>query len=239
MSRLPLLLSVPHAGLDVPPEAAPYCVLSEEEIRKDGDEQAAEVYTPLESAVSAFQTTPVARAIVDMNRPESDRRKDGVVKTHTCWDVPVYSTFPPEDVVEALLDRYHRPYHKRLTELAATDVRLGVDCHTMAATGPPVGPDPGAARPLVCLSNAGSTCPGEWLEAMAECFRNAFGAVAAAPEITLNRPFQGGFIVRFHSREIPWVQLELSRTTAIPVAVKSRSVLEALTLWSRTLSKLS
>ena len=68
---LPLLLSVPHAGLAVPPEAEPYCVLSEREIVEDGDEGAAEIYD-LESAVVAFHTTDIARAIVDMNRPEDD-----------------------------------------------------------------------------------------------------------------------------------------------------------------------
>ncbi len=30
--KLPLLLSVPHAGLQVPPEAAPYCFLNPRQI---------------------------------------------------------------------------------------------------------------------------------------------------------------------------------------------------------------
>ena len=37
---LPILLSVPHAGLRVPEEAQPYCRLSREEIVADGDEVA-------------------------------------------------------------------------------------------------------------------------------------------------------------------------------------------------------
>ena len=140
--RLPLLLSVPHAGLSVPPEAQPNCILTPKEIEADGDVGAAEIYD-LESDVTAFLTTDIARAIVDLNRAEDDRQKDGVVKTHTCWDVPVYDPFPSEQIIEALLEGYYRPYHARLRELATTGVRLGVDCHTMAAEGPPVGPDPG------------------------------------------------------------------------------------------------
>ena len=39
--RLPILLSVPHAGLRVPAEAEPYCCLARDEIIADGDEGAA------------------------------------------------------------------------------------------------------------------------------------------------------------------------------------------------------
>ena len=73
---LPLLISVPHAGLRVPPEAERFCKLTETEIAKDGDEGAAEIYT-IESEVECYVTTDIARAIVDLNRAEDDRRKDG------------------------------------------------------------------------------------------------------------------------------------------------------------------
>jgi len=48
-------------------------------------------------------TTDVARAIVDLNRAEDDRR---TVKTQTYWGVPVYRKFPPDQVAGQLLDRY-------------------------------------------------------------------------------------------------------------------------------------
>ncbi|RMF80545.1 MAG: N-formylglutamate amidohydrolase, partial [Planctomycetota bacterium] len=41
---LPLLLSVPHAGLTVPPEAAPFCILKREDVERDSDEGAREIY---------------------------------------------------------------------------------------------------------------------------------------------------------------------------------------------------
>ena len=87
--KLPLLLSLPHAGLRVPDEVAHLCTLTEREIAEDGDEGAAAIYD-LAGDVDAFVTTDVARAIVDLNRAVDDRRRDGVVKTHTCWDVPIY-----------------------------------------------------------------------------------------------------------------------------------------------------
>lgn len=81
MDKLPLLLSVPHAGLRVPPEVTDICILSKDDIVKDGDEHAAAIYCPLEQYVNAFVTIDIARAIVDLNRAEDDFRKDGVIKT--------------------------------------------------------------------------------------------------------------------------------------------------------------
>jgi len=221
---LPLLLSLPHAGLTVPPEAEACCVLTEREIAEDGDEGAAEIYD-LESAVAAFQTTNIARAIVDLNRAEDDRRRDGVVKTHTCWNVPVYRAPLPDDVVGRLLARYHRPYHRRLTALAAEGrARLAIDCHTMAAKGPPVGPDAGTERPWICLGYGEGTCPTPWIEALKECFVEQIG-----PRVTINEPFSGGYITRHHSADMPWLQLEMSRAPFLSNAEKNELVLTAFT----------
>jgi len=221
-----LLLSVPHAGLEVPPEAAPRCALTPEEIAADGDGGAAAIYA-LADEVVRFETSSVARAIVDLNRAEDDFRKDGVIKTHTCWDVPVWRSPPDAALVAELLRRHHAPYHARLAR-ADPAVRLGVDCHTMAAVGPPVGPDPGQPRPEVCLSDADGTLPKPWFNRLIEAFRSAFDG-----EIAVNRPFRGGFIVRSHARERPWVQVELSRAPFDSDAGKRRRVLAALTAWSR------
>jgi formiminoglutamase len=222
MKKLPLLLSVPHGGLEVPEEARSYCVLTLEQIREDGDEGAREIYD-LEREVGAFVTTDVARAIVDLNRAPNDRRPDGVVKTHTCWDVPVYDPFPPEEVVERLLARHYHPYHERLRSLAASGVLLGLDGHTMATSAPPIGPDPGSRRPSLCLSNANGTCPADWFELLAACLEEVFELSVAR-----NQPFRGGFIIRNHAAELPWVQLELSRAPFLPAEKKRRNILGAL-----------
>ena len=227
MTALPILLSVPHAGVRVPPEAADYCALTQQEIVADGDEHAAEIYWPLEDHIAAFVTTGVARAVVDINRAPNDFRKDGVIKTHTCWDVPVYRKTLPGEVAQRLIERYHRPYHAKLSDLARAEVILGVDGHTMAAVGPPVGPDAGSERPAVCLSDVMGDCPREWTDSMLECFREAF----APHRVTLNDPFTGGYITRTHSSELPFVQVEVSRAPYLTDSEKSRGVLLALRQW--------
>lgn len=226
--RLPLLISVPHAGLTVPSEAKPYCALTHQQIVEDGDEGAAEIYHRLRDYAAGFVNTPIARAIVDMSRAEDDRRPDGVVKTHTCWNVPVYSEFPPEDVIRGLLDNFYYPYHALLSEFAKKGARLGVDCHTMAVKGPPIGPGPGVERPWICLGNGEGTCPPEWIESLAGYFARAFDH-----DVAINEPFKGGYIIQLHASELPWIQLELSRAPFMSDDEKYARVLSALRAWCR------
>jgi len=221
---LPLLVSLPHAGLTMPAEVQDLSILTSEQIRADSDEGAAEIYN-LRQHVAAFLTPDVARAFVDLNRPESDRRPDGVVKTHTCWNQPVYRQPLPESLIQALLKNYYYPYHQQLRKISKqTQFQLALDCHTMAAIGPPVGPDPGQERPWVCLSHAEGTCPDVWLETMADCFREAFG-----DHVAINEPFRGGYIIRLHAEEMPWMQVELSRGDFLANAEKHQRVLQAIT----------
>ncbi len=231
---LPLLVSVPHAGLTVPPEVQDLCILPPDQIRADSDEGAADIYN-LRYHVSAYLTADVARAIVDLNRPVSDRRPDGVVKTHTCWNRPIYQRPLPESLIQILLNKYYLPYHQKLIIFGPpksakpkitkqTQFRLALDCHTMLPIGPPIGPDPGRERPWVCLSHAGGTCPDAWLEIMADCFRETFGN-----HVSINDPFQGGYIIRSHAEELPWMQVELSRGDFLNREEKQQRVLRALT----------
>ncbi len=226
--RLPVLMSVPHAGLVTPPEVVPLSLLSPEEIAADGDEGASEVYA-LEQVVTCFVTTDIARAFVDLNRSEDDRSRDGVVKTHTCWNVPIYREPLNEEVTEALLATYYRPYHEQLRR-SARDMKLGLDCHTMAAHAPPIVQVPGEERPHLCLSNADGTCPQEWLVMFASCLERAFET-----EVSINDPFRGGHIIRAHAAELPWMQLELSRAPFLSNEDKRRRLQNSLEQWFRRL----
>ena len=161
-----------------------------------------------------------------MNRAPDDVRKDGIVKSHTCWDVPIWRERPSDALFARVIDRYHRPYHASLSAFAGT-VKVGVDCHTMAAHGPPVGPDPGAERPLVCLGIGEGTCPRPWAEALAEQLRTHLGG-----RVTINDPFRGGYIIRAHAAEMPWLMIELSRTDAVTTEAKTTAVAAALEAWA-------
>jgi formiminoglutamase len=221
---LPLLISLPHAGIEIPPEVESFSMLTPQQIIQDGDEGATHIYS-IREQVSAFVTTDIARAFLDVNRAEDDRSPDGVVKTHTIWKVPIYKQPLPEDLIRKLLDKYHRPYHRQLSQLAS-QTRLGVDCHTMADVGPPIGPDAGRKRPSICLSNAKGTCPQDWFNRLADCLEEAFET-----EVSKNKPFKGGYIIRSHAHELPWVQIELSRAAFLSYEEKRMKLLEALKEW--------
>jgi len=228
--RLPLLVSLAHAGLDVPEEVRDNCLLSLKDIVRDGDEGAREIYGRLENICVSFHSTRIARAFVDMNRAEDDIRLDGVVKTHTIWNQPIYRNELSAETIQTLIRKYWRPYHEDLSRLSGQGAILGLDCHTMAATGPPLGHDAGIPRPAVCLSNADGTCPNQWIRSMAECFRKAFH-----DEVRINDPFSGGYIIRSHSGELPWVQIEISRGDFMSNEQKGACVLSALTEWAASL----
>jgi len=223
--KLPFLISVPHAGTIVPPEVEGFCILKEADVIEDGDKGASEIYG-IQKEVVAFATTEIARAIVDLNRREADRSADGVVKTHTIWNVPIYGKPLTDDLIELLLERYYRPYHELLRNLASKDVVLGIDCHTMAAESPPIEPDAGTPRPAICLSNAFGTCPDEWINGLAGYLGRYF-----SEKIAINHPFKGGYIIRTHFREMPWMQLEISRGEFASVKEKKEQLLQALWHW--------
>ncbi len=223
----PILLSIPHSGDTVPPEVSDKVSITGRDIFYDGDALTREIYD-FGKSVDAVIKTPIARAIVDVNRAYDDRpleNPDGVVKVVTTDGTPIYreGLFPDDDLVEDLLQRYYFPYHERLrTLLKNHNIKLAFDCHSMLERSPAASVCPGNPRPLICLSNQGDeqgmpvsergpvTCPPEWIRALAESFRCAF---AGEGEIAINNPFVGGYISQYHYEwsGIPWIQIEINR----------------------------
>jgi formiminoglutamase len=115
-----------------------------------------------------------------------------------------------------------------MSEMGRRDIRLGLDCHTMAAIGPPIGPLAGRERPFICLSNGKRTCPSSWIESLADCLEGTFNV-----SVSINRPFQGGYIIRRYSTTLPWIQIELSRAPFLPNDEKRARLHAAMTEWCR------
>lgn len=226
IKTLPLYLSIPHAGLSVPEEVQDICLLTAEQIKKDGDEGASEIYS-IQDHVLDFVTTDIARAFVDVNRAETEIRDDGVVKTQTIWGEPIYSQQLDSDLVDTLIEKYHRTYHREIHRTSDDDILLFVDCHTMADIGPPIARDCGGKRPMVCLGDCGGTSlPAGWIEMLEKSFLESFGNC-----VTVNQPFSGGYITQTHKESAPWLQLEVSRTNELSDGEKRDRVLHALRLF--------
>jgi len=231
--KAPILVSIPHGGWKVPAELGGVWALAPEDAFHDGDPRTPEIYD-FSLRVTAQVTMEYFRAAVDLNRAPDDsapRNPDGVIKSHTCYGHEVYAggVLPDARLKQTLLDRYYHPYHRFLDDaVARDDVRLGVDCHSMAAVSPPITGSPGEPRPLICLGNLGGadgrvcpphnrlSCPPQLLEFMRDGFQEAFRhedvAVDCPAIASMNLPFEGGYITRrLGYRELPFVQIEMSR----------------------------
>ncbi len=232
ISSLPLIISVPHGGLEVPPEVEKYCRLDSSDLLREGDIWADFIYN-IKEHVHAFIKFPVARAIIDVNRAADDRppqNPDGVVKTLTLNNDYIWEKVGglSEDQIGKLLDRYYYPYHQYLSAYSVNrDILLGLDCHTMLERAPQISNCPGEARPLVCLSNGGDengealdepvTASPDLIRSLAQALERQlmnFGLDSSVPPVLLNRPFSGGYITKTNGsvEQIPWIQIEFNRS---------------------------
>lgn len=217
MKPLPVLLSIPHSGSRIPEELQDRLCIEPADLFDDGDACTQEIYDLGKKIVSIVKTD-LARAFVDVNRAPSDRppaNPDGVVKSTTCHGCPIYAPGrePGAGLVKKLLRNHYYPFHARLQKAARhPDLELALDCHSMAGVGPAISPDPGCKRPTICLGNLhGRTCSREEIEELANCFRRAFSL--PEEEVTINHPFAGGYIIRtYGAYDLPWVQVEISRS---------------------------
>lgn len=80
MKMPPGLFAFPCGGERVPAELKDLCVLEHQVVVTHGDEGAGEIYSSLKKDVQALITTPIARAIFDLNRAEDNSGVDGFLK---------------------------------------------------------------------------------------------------------------------------------------------------------------
>jgi N-formylglutamate deformylase len=212
--KIPILISIPHGGTVIPEEVKGLTVLNRKQLLEDIDACTQQIYT-IDACALVLQ--PYARTFVDVNRDPDDLpplNRDGAVKTHTANLEPIYrdSDIPGRELIEHLVDRYHRPFHQRIAEMLQSDsIKLALDCHSMSSLAPPISRYHGEARPTVCLGNVqGRAASHEMVSMLAACFREVFNLPPG--EVTINRPFSGGYITRqYGNNPIPWIQVEINK----------------------------
>lgn len=219
-------MSIPHCGVEVPPEVADRVLLDAKALQYFSDPGSEFLYD-FSSRVLASTSASISRLIVDLNRPPyriPPRYKDGVVKENAVDGTLIWHDGMAPDIalMHRLLLAHYFPYHARLDNLLEIhDILAAFDCHTMMKTGLPGQPDAGQRRPQICLSNNGDhcgnprkgalpTCPPEWIRSLAKIFRARF---PGAGSVAINTPFTGGFISNAHywHKGIPWIQIEVNR----------------------------
>jgi len=226
MKILPVIQSIPHAGLSVPPFVADRLTIDDVTIYNECDLWNDLIFDfshpSLHSPFSALAVVdmPIARVLIDANRPpDSLDNPDGAVKNHTSYGDPIYTAPLSRDEQQHLLESEWRPFHTSLDAALrrhAGEVHLFLDCHNMAQHAPTAYGDPGKARPLISIANYGDangeevaangplTAPAAFVRQAAAIAAELFADLPLlepdpaqpAPIVALNQPFVGGYIQR-------------------------------------------
>ncbi|MDQ7025156.1 MAG: N-formylglutamate amidohydrolase [Anaerolineae bacterium] len=235
--RLPIAIVIPHGGLTIPSELTERIALTEEQIFNEAD-----VYTDLiyeyRDYVLHWHSFLYSRAIIDVNRPSDDklhfRSGDGAVKRITSYGATVFAPDkePDAELERELIEKYWQTWHDQLAKIAADDqVKLVLDCHSMAALGPSNYGDPSQVRPRVTASNIGDaegnprsdkmqiTASPQLTRLAAEKLGEALADIpelAPTAEYGINAPFWGGWNIHLHGGKVqPWLMIEVSRAMYI------------------------
>ncbi len=240
MHQFPVLLSIPHGGVEVPHDIREHMLRtgeSEDSLRRrlleECDPFTDTIYDI--AGAAAVLKAPVSRFVVDLNRARDEDGENGVIKMTDFSRRPFYPegyTLSPEER-ESRLRLYYDSYHTAMAEiLARPDIQFFVDCHSMLGRGPDIGPDSGKARPAFCVANIGdetgelhaghdhtSCSPGIALfvkERLEAIFRDLLSSAKGPRGVSLNHPFYEGFIMEHHSdprlpHAKPGLMLEINR----------------------------
>ena len=218
MTKLPILLSIPHGGTRKPSELEGHLSITNKDLFDDSDPFVIELYD-LGDKIQRVIKTDIARAFVDLNRSIDDmppNNPDGLIKSKTCYDKPIYTNGkePDDSLKTMLIELYYNPYHQAIQKsLDELDLQLCLDCHSMAATAPYFSPDKTQSkRPLFCISNNdGQTSSQEMIELLADSISKSY--FIDRDDISINDPFHGGHITKtYGNKPLPWIQVEMNRS---------------------------
>ena len=214
---LPILVSIPHAGTDIPDDIAARlapCALA----RADTDWHLPELYGFLGALGASTLAARWSRYVIDVNRPPEDTNlypgldTTGLCPLDTFGRERLYrdGQAPSAEEVQRRLARYWRPYHRQLRAeldrlLALHGKVLLWDAHSIASTVPRFFE---GRLPDLNFGTAGGT-------ACAPALSAAVIAPARAAQrysIALDGRFKGGYITRHYGRpqeHVHAIQLEM------------------------------
>jgi N-formylglutamate deformylase len=216
---LPLLISVPHAGTEVPDELR-HRMTSVGQRLPDTDWHVDRLYDFVRDMGASMLIANYSRYVVDLNRAADSRPLyDSAPTSPVCAAVTFAgeSIYVPDQTptaaeIQTRVETYWRPYHTQLeTELQRIVDRFGYallwDAHSVASEVP--GLFEGVLPEFNLGTRDGAACPKQIAESLLDVLTGdgEFGAV-------LDGRFKGGFITQNYgqpSRKIFAVQLELSQ----------------------------
>lgn len=226
-TKLPILIIIPHGGLQIPSELDEYTTIDKFDILFSSDICANEIFSLSKDMLTVIDTN-IARIFVDLDRPPliegAGSDPDGVIKRETRNGKTIFSedTFPDELAVKNILKRHYSPFHQTIEKIIRTgEIRLIVECHTMMAVGDKYAPDPGKPRPIGTVCNeyrednrmkksCDDTVANLFLDSMKRAFTGE--RITVVERFSLNNPPFNGYILRtYGAGKIPMLRFSLSR----------------------------
>ncbi|AFQ51092.1 N-formylglutamate deformylase [Burkholderia cepacia] len=217
---LPLLISIPHLGTEIPPEVR----VQLDDVASavaDTDWHLDRIYEFARAAGASILAARVSRYVIDLNRPAGGeslypgQTTTGLCPTETFHGEPLYrdGRGPGETDVAARLNAYWQPYHAKLrAELDRLKAEHGKvllwEAHSIASILPRL--FDGKLPDLNLGTNAGATCDARILDAVSGTLdQQPFTWVA-------NGRFKGGYITRQYgcpADGVHSIQLEMCQST--------------------------
>ncbi len=250
----PLIISIPHSGEQVPPEATWLQGLPEEILMCDVDRFVDRLYKP---ALDSLKITSVIaqwhRYSGDLNRLPDDvdastvaghanpagKFSRGFLWAITTHGYKLMKQPIPKNVFDKLVADYFQPFHTELRERVQEIRNAGVkevfhiDAHSMPSVGTKEHRDPGERRADFVISDQnGKSCRRDFLEIVVEAYQ------AQGFSVKINWPYIGGRITETYGRPQQGhhtVQVEMNRAlymdevTKRPIPEKLTSIQLALT----------
>lgn len=236
----PVVVEVPHAGLDLPAEVLGRLVAPARAVARDADLHVDELYeeAPLEGATLLVART--SRYAVDLNRAADDvdagvvegdprparAHARGLVWATTTEDEPALERPLSREEYRWRVEAIHRPYHDKLRELLDAKVaRFGyvilLCAHSMPSVGRLGHADAGTHRADVVPGSRGRTSAHPLVIDAVETVARSFGR-----SVEHDRPYRGGYSTAFYGRpseRCHAIQIELARRLYLDEARLLRS----------------
>ena len=213
--QAPLILSIPHAGTEIPEEFSG-CFVSDWLARKDADWHLPALYKFAERLDATILAARLSRSVIDLNRDPSGvslypgQATTGLCPVETFDGEPLYAASAPDDAeIARRRSLYFDPYHQALrAEIERVHGLHGrvmlYDCHSIRSRIPRL--FEGELPQFNIGTNDGKSClPATQARVEAICAQSGFSHV-------VNGRFKGGWITRHYAapaRQIQTLQMEV------------------------------
>lgn len=224
----PVLVEVPHAGLEVPAEVLAQLVAPARAIARDADLFVDEIYQDAPAEGATLLVARTSRYVVDLNRAEDDvdsgvvasdprparPHARGLVWRTTTDDEPALERALTRDEYRWRVEMIHRPYHQALRailerKLARFGYVIMLCAHSMPSVGRTGHVDAGIPRADVVPGSRGRTSAHPRIIDAVEAVASSFGR-----SVEHDRPYRGGFSTTHYGRpsqRCHAIQVELAR----------------------------